>query len=112
MGSIKGSGRSIEAYNMFEELTVQKPLLERFGGHPMAAGLTLKAENLEPLRLALNTQTTLTAQDLIPVVRIDVPMPVGYITKEFVKELELLEPFGKGNVKPVFAEKYFSVLRA
>ncbi len=111
-GRIKGSGRSIEAYNMFEELTVQKPLLERFGGHPMAAGLTLKAENLEPLRMALNTQTTLTAQDLIPVVRIDVPMPVGYITKEFVKELELLEPFGKGNVKPVFAEKYFSVLRA
>lgn len=111
-GLVKGSGRSIECYNMFMELTRQKPLLERFGGHPMAAGLTLKEENLEILRENLNAATTLTEADFVPVVHIDVPMPVGYITRDFVRELELLEPFGKGNAKPVFAEKYFRVLRA
>lgn len=109
---VKGSGRSIEAYNMFMELTRQKGLLERFGGHPMAAGLTLKEENLEALRENLNQASTLTTRDFIPVVRIDVPMPVGYATKDFIRQLELLEPFGKGNSKPVFAEKYFRILDA
>ncbi len=111
-GFVKGSGRSIECYNMFMELTRQKALLSRFGGHPMAAGLTLREENLDALRKNLNAATTLTETDFVPVVHIDVPMPVGYITREFVRELELLEPFGKGNAKPVFAEKYFHVLRA
>lgn len=106
---IKGSGRSIEAYNMFEELIRCKDLLGRFGGHPMAAGLSLPAENLELLRKRLNENTTLTEEDLRPVVRIDVPMPIGYITEEFVEQLELLEPFGKGNTKPIFAEQHFKV---
>ncbi|WP_346698497.1 single-stranded-DNA-specific exonuclease RecJ, partial [Catenibacillus scindens] len=111
-GRIKGSGRSIEAYNMFVELSRQKHLLERFGGHPMAAGLTLKEENLEALRRNLNETATLTAEDFLPVVHIDMTMPIGYVTEKFIQELELLEPFGKGNPKPVFAQKHFRVLRA
>lgn len=107
---IKGSGRSIEAYNMFEELIKCKTLLGKFGGHPMAAGLSLPLENLEPLRRQLNENTTLTEADFIPIVRIDVPMPIGYITETFIEELELLEPFGKGNTKPIFAEQHFSIL--
>ena len=107
---IKGSGRSIEAYNMFEELIRCSDLLSRFGGHPMAAGLSLPAENLEELRRRLNKNTTLQEEDFIPVVRIDVPMPIGYITETFVDELELLEPFGKGNTKPLFAEQHFKLL--
>lgn len=107
---VKGSGRSIEAYNMFEELLKCKDLLERFGGHPMAAGLSLKSENLEELRKRLNENTSLTEEDFIPVVRIDVPVPVGYISERFVEELERLEPFGKGNVKPLFAEQHFKIL--
>lgn len=106
---VKGSGRSIEAYNMFEELLKCKELLSRFGGHPMAAGLSLPKENLEPLRRMLNANTTLTEEELRPVVRIDVPMPVGYVTEQFVEELQLLEPFGKGNPKPVFAEQHFRI---
>lgn len=78
----------------------------------MAAGMTLPKENLEPLRRLLNSNTTLTEEDFIPVVKIDVPMPIGYITERFIDELELLEPFGKGNTKPVFAEKYFKIIRA
>ena len=107
---VKGSGRSIEAYNMFEELLKCKDLLSRFGGHPMAAGLSLPAENLEELRKRLNANTTLTQEDLRPVIHIDAAMPIGYITEEFVEQLELLEPFGKGNPKPVFAEQHFSLL--
>lgn len=107
---IKGSGRSIEAYNMFEELLKCKNLLTRFGGHPMAAGLSLETKNLEPLRKALNENTALTEEDLRPVVRIDVALPVGYVTEEFVNQLELLEPFGKGNEKPVFAEQHFKLM--
>ena len=107
---IKGSGRSIEAYNMFEELLKCKDLLSRFGGHPMAAGLSLPTENLMELRRRLNENTTLIEEDFIPIIRIDVPMPVGYISERFVEELELLEPFGKGNVKPIFAEQHFKIL--
>lgn len=109
---IKGSGRSIEAYNMFEGLNRCKDLLSRFGGHPMAAGLSLKEENLEELRRRLNEETDLTEEDFVPVIRIDVPMPIGYINEEFVEELELLEPFGKGNPKPVFAEQHFFIRSA
>lgn len=109
---IKGSGRSIEAYNMFEGLNRCKNLLSKFGGHPMAAGLTLKEENLEELRRRLNEDAELTEEDFIPVVRIDVPMPIGYITENFIQELELLEPFGKGNPKPLFAEQHFQIKHA
>ena len=111
-GYVKGSGRSIEQYNMFIELSRQKHLMERFGGHPMAAGMTLLETNLETLRINLNAATTLTQEDLIPVVRIDVPLPIGYVTKDFIGQLELLEPFGRGNTKPIFAEKYFKLLKA
>jgi len=107
---IKGSGRSIEAYNMFEELLKCKQLMTRFGGHPMAAGLSLETKNLEPLRKALNENASLTEEDLRPVVRIDVALPIGYVTEEFVNQLALLEPFGKGNEKPVFAEQHFKLL--
>ena len=107
---IKGSGRSIEAYNMFEELNKCKDLLTRFGGHPMAAGVSMETEKLVELRKRLNENTTLTEEDLCPVIWIDVPMPIGYITEDFVEQLELLEPFGKGNPKPIFAEQHFRFL--
>lgn len=109
---IKGSGRSIEAYNMFEELLKCKDLLGKFGGHPMAAGLSLPAENFDELRRRLNENTALTDQDLVPVVKIDVPLPIGYLDFNFLEELEKLEPFGKGNVKPVFAEQHFKIRKA
>lgn len=109
---IKGSARSIEAYNIFEELMRCKELLSKFGGHPMAAGMSLPEENFEALREKLNSECRLTEEDLTPVVKIDVAMPVGYITENFVEQLELLEPFGKGNLKPVFAEKHFRVIKA
>ncbi len=111
-GLVKGSGRSIESYNMFIELSRQKHLMERFGGHPMAAGMTLAEQHLDTLRMNLNAAAMLTEEDFIPVVRIDVPLPVGYVTKDFIKQLELLEPFGRGNTKPIFAEKYFKLLKA
>lgn len=111
-GMIKGSARSIEAYNIFEACSACKDILPHFGGHPMAAGMSLKASNLEQLRQRLNKETTLTEEDFIPVVKIDAAMPVGYITEGFIEELELLEPFGKGNTKPVFAEKYFRIMKA
>lgn len=111
-GLVKGSARSIEAYNMFEGLSRNRELFTRFGGHPMAAGLTLPEENLDILRSRLNEQTTLTEADFVPVVRIDVPMPIGYISEKLIGELELLEPFGKGNTKPVFAERSFKILKA
>ena len=97
---------------MFEELTKCKEYLGKFGGHPMAAGLSLKEENVEPLRLALNQRTTLTEEDFINKISIDVVMPLGYVKEELVEELELLEPFGKGNEKPVFAEKNLTIIKA
>lgn len=109
---VKGSARSIEQYNMFEELTKCKEYLDKFGGHPMAAGLSLKEENVEPLRVALNERTELTEEDFINKISIDVVMPLGYVKEELVEELELLEPFGKGNEKPVFAEKNLSIMKA
>ena len=109
---IKASGRSIEAYNMYEGLNECRDLFERFGGHAMAAGMTFKKENLPILRQRLNENCGLTEQDLVPVIHIDVPMPLDYISESFIQELELLEPFGKGNPKPIFAERHFQILRA
>lgn len=109
---LKGSGRSIEAFSMFEELQKCKDLLGKFGGHPMAAGLSLPEENLETFRHRLNDSCSLTEEDFRQTVRIDVPMPISYISEGFVKELELLEPCGNGNPKPVFAEQHFSLLKA
>ena len=107
---IKGSGRSVEVYSMFEEMTKCRELLEQFGGHPMAAGLSLREENVDRFRRRINELCTLTEQDLIPKVVIDVPVPVSYLTMEFVRQLSLLEPFGKGNTKPLFAQKDLAVL--
>jgi single-stranded-DNA-specific exonuclease len=102
---IKGSGRSIEQYNMYEELSKCRDLFLKMGGHPMAAGFSLQAEKVDELRLILNNNTSLTDEMLIPKVSIDIHLPFGYITEDLITELKRLEPFGKGNEKPLFAEK-------
>lgn len=107
----KGSARSITEYNLFEELIKCEELLEKFGGHPMAAGLSIKEENIEKLRTKLNSICTLSDDDIIPKVRIDQRMPLSKINYELVNELELLEPFGKGNPSPLLAEKNISILK-
>ena len=107
----KGSARSINEYNLFEELIKCQELLEKFGGHPMAAGLSIKEENIEKLRQKLNLICKLTDDDILPKVRIDLRMPLSKINYEMIYELEMLEPFGKGNSSPLFAEKNISVLR-
>lgn len=102
---VKGSGRSIEAYSMYEELVKCRNLLTQFGGHPMAAGLSMEEKNVEAFRRRLNENCTLTEQELIPKIMIDVPMPISYLTKQLTEQLKVLEPFGKGNTKPLFAQK-------
>ena len=109
---IKGSGRSIEEYSMYEELCKCKELLTKFGGHPMAAGLSLQQENLEAFREMINQKCTLTEADFVPKVKIDIAMPVGYPNASLVRELDLLEPFGKSNTKPQFADKDLKLKRA
>ena len=104
-GMLKGSGRSTEAYDMFAHLCRRESLLEKFGGHPMAAGLTVKPENLEALRKGLNEDCGLTGEDLTGRVMIDAAMPFSYITERLVRELDALEPFGNGNERPLFAVK-------
>ena len=106
----KGSGRSIESYSMYDELVKCADLMVQFGGHPMAAGLSIEEENIEKFREQLNQNCTLTEEDLRPKIVIDVAMPIFYITKELVEQISLLEPFGKGNVKPIFAQKGLRVL--
>lgn len=108
---IKGSGRSIEAYSMYEELSKCQKLLARYGGHKLAAGLSLEKENIERLRYMLNANCTLQEEDLAEKVVIDMEMPFSCVTEELVQELSLLEPFGKGNTKPVFAAKNVEILR-
>ena len=108
---VKGSGRSIEAYSMYEELCKCRELFTKFGGHPMAAGLSMAGEEqVEILREKLNRLSTLTEEDFVEKVTIDVPMPVSYITKRLISQIQLLEPFGKGNTKPLFAQKDLTVL--
>ena len=102
---VKGSGRSIEAYSMYEELVKCSDLLTQFGGHPMAAGLSMEEKNVELFRRRLNDNCTLTEQDLIPKIMVDVPMPISYLSKKLTEQLKVLEPFGKGNSKPLFAQK-------
>ena len=109
--SLKGSGRSTENYSMYEELVKCDSLLIQYGGHPMAAGLSIKEENAEEFRRMLNRNCTLTEEDMIPKIVIDVPMPVSYINEELVEQLSVLEPFGKGNTKPLFAQKNLRVLK-
>lgn len=107
---IKGSGRSIEAYHMFDELSKCKEILTRFGGHKMAAGLSLEKDNIETLRRMLNENCTLTEEDMTEKVVIDMELPFAGITDGFIRELSLLEPFGKGNTKPVFAARNVEIL--
>ncbi|KEZ91410.1 single-stranded-DNA-specific exonuclease RecJ [Lacrimispora celerecrescens] len=107
--SVKGSGRSIETYHMFDALVEVKELLLKFGGHPMAAGLSLPKENVDKFRKCLNEQARLTYEDFIRKVWIDVPMPLEYINEPLIEELELLEPFGQGNEKPLFAQKGLNI---
>jgi single-stranded-DNA-specific exonuclease len=107
---VKGSGRSIEAYSMYEEMSKCSELFTKFGGHPMAAGLSLPRENVDLFRQRLNENTLLTEADLQGKIVIDVPMPLDYITKPLVEELKILEPFGKSNEKPVFADKDLHIL--
>lgn len=102
---VKGSGRSIEPYHMFRELTKVRELLPKFGGHPMAAGLSIKEEDVPEFRRRLNENAVLTEEDFIPRVWIDVPVPLEYVTEGLVEELKRLEPFGQGNEKPLFAQK-------
>lgn len=109
---VKGSGRSIEAYSMYEELCKCQELFTKFGGHPMAAGLSLPEANVELFREKINACCGLTEEDFIPKIKIDIPMPVDYPDIPLVNELLLLEPFGKANVKPQFADKNLGIDRA
>ena len=104
-GMVKGSGRSIEAYDMFAHLNECAELFTKFGGHPMAAGITMKKENLDAMREFLNAHSGLTGEDLIPSVSIDADMPFQYVTPKVIADLNRLEPYGTGNEKPKFARK-------
>lgn len=106
----KGSGRSIEEYNMFEELIKCKDLLGKFGGHPMAAGMSIANENINDFRKRLNAQTTLTDEDVIPKVSIDIPLLLKDINFNLIEEISKLEPYGKANPKPTFGMKNLKVL--
>lgn len=108
----KGSGRSIEEYNMFEELLKCKDLLGKFGGHPMAAGMSIPSENIDKFREKLNEVKTLSDEDIIPKVSIDMPLPINKINYKLIDEIALLEPYGKGNPKPNFAVKGLMVKAA
>lgn len=107
---IKGSGRSIESYHMYEAMTGCRELFTKYGGHRMAAGLSMEEENIEPFRRRLNESCVLREEDFEEKVHIDVAMPLSYITKDFIHQLELLEPFGAGNTKPVFAQKEIHII--
>lgn len=109
---LKGSGRSIEAYSMYNKMVDVKDLMLGFGGHPLAAGLSLKEENLEEFRKQLNSRSGLTDADFVPKVMIDVILPIDFLTQNFIKQLDILEPFGKGNEKPVFAQSNVRANRA
>lgn len=106
---LKGSGRSIEGYHMYREMTKVKECFDKYGGHPMAAGLSMREEKLEEFRDKINKNSTLTDDDFIPKVHIDLALPVSYLSENLLKEFELLEPFGNGNGKPLFAQRGFII---
>lgn len=108
---VKGSGRSVEAYHMYDKMSECKELYTKYGGHKMAAGVSLPEENVERFRTYLNEHCGLTAEDLEEKIYIDVPMPMSYVSAGFVKQLSVLEPFGNGNPKPVFAQRNLRLLR-
>lgn len=107
---VKGSGRSIESYHMYEAMTACKELFTKYGGHKMAAGLSMEEENVPILRRRLNAECSLTEEDFIPKIHIDVPMPLAYADRKLAEELSILEPFGTANPKPLFACKNVSFL--
>ena len=109
---VKGSARSIEEYNMFEGLLACKELLDKFGGHPMAAGLSLQEDKVDELRIALNNKCELTDEDLTRKIMIDSSLPLEYLNLHLIEELNVLEPFGKGNTKPVFGVRDAKITRA
>lgn len=109
-GIAKGSGRSIEDYNMFKGLIPCKDVLIQFGGHPMAAGLSLKIEDIDKLRTILNNNCNLTKNQLVPRIKIDLPMDLKDVTLEFANLLSYLEPFGAGNPKPLFGTKNLTLI--
>ena len=106
---VKGSGRSIEQYHMFQGLTEVADLLPKFGGHPMAAGLSIEEADIPEFRRRLNENAALTEEDFVPKVWIDVPLPLEYVSENLVAELKQLEPFGQGNEKPLFAQKHLLI---
>lgn len=107
--SAKGSGRSIEAYHMYQGLCEVSDLLVKFGGHPMAAGLSIEESDIDEFRRKLNENAKLTEDDFVPQIWIDVPMPFEYVNEKIVDELKGLEPFGQGNEKPLFAQKSLTI---
>ena len=110
-GVVKGSGRSIPGFSMFEEMQKVEELFVKYGGHPMAAGLSLDRGSVDEFRRRINENCSLTEEQLIPKVLIDVPMPLSYITMDLVRQIESLAPFGNGNEKPVFADKDLRLIR-
>lgn len=109
---VKGSGRSIDTYHMYEALNECKELLTKFGGHKLAAGLSLEEENINIFRETLNRKAMLTEDDLIAKVSIDMQLPLQYVNERLVEEISYLEPFGKGNTKPIFVEKQIEIINA
>lgn len=107
----KGSGRSVEGFSMYDEMCKCKELFSKFGGHPMAAGLSLPVENIDAFRTAINANTQMTIEEMQTVIHIDVPMPFSYIREDLISQLEILEPFGNGNPKPIFAQKNVRIMR-
>ena len=109
---LKGSGRSIETYHMYNEMVKVKDCFTKFGGHPMAAGLSMEESRLSELRQRLNANAQLTEEDFVKKVHIDIALPVSWLSEEFLTELDMLEPFGNGNQKPLFAQKGFVITGA
>lgn len=108
---VKGSGRSTEEYSMYEQMCKCSDLLTKFGGHPMAAGLSLPEENVEAFRKQMNENCPFRAEEMVQTIHIDVPMPVDYVTNALVEEFSILAPFGKDNPKPVFADRNLKISR-
>ena len=107
----KGSGRSVEGFSMYDAMCKCKELFSKFGGHPMAAGLSLPKEQIEKFREEINANTQMTKEEMQTVIHIDVPMPFSYIREDLISQLEILEPFGNGNPKPIFAQKNVRIMR-
>lgn len=107
---VKGSARSIDSYNIFEGLMKQEKYLTKYGGHAMAAGMSLEEEKVSDFREALNEDENLTQEMLIPKIKIDGVLPLRYVEEDLVEEMKVLEPFGKGNSRPIFAKRDLDII--